>query len=139
MLVPAVFFSLLHIIQVMQDNSVAIHKEMDAIDSKLLSHLQDEAAKLRKEKVKRQQKFLLETTCAMKSLKYAVSALQKECSNAFVPECGGLISYNTRGRKPTNRETQTQDMDSPGDSEEMLGPGDKMFVDRGSERLSPNQ
>lgn len=67
--------------------------------------------------VKKQQKQLLETTCAMKSLKYAISSLQKECSDAFVPDCGALTCFkgsNRSGRsKPMHKITQTvEDVDS---------------------------
>lgn len=96
--------------QVMEDKGLSFHREIDAIDADLLSHIQDRAAKLQKEKVKKQQKHLLETACAMKSLKYAISALQKECSDAVVPECGALTSYRARrnGLRQRNVETQTE-------------------------------
>ncbi|CAL1162629.1 unnamed protein product [Cladocopium goreaui] len=117
--------------EAMQEQGAVLHGKIDQIDSDLLSHIQVEAARLRKEKVKKQHKNLLETTCAMKSLKYAISALQKECKHAIVPECGALTNYKGRnGRKATNREAQTEEMqDSPGEStlKELVGAEDKMF------------
>jgi hypothetical protein len=120
-----------HSLEAMQEQGAVLHGKIDQIDSDLLSHIQVEAARLRKEKVKKQHKNLLETTCAMKSLKYAISALQKECKHAIVPECGALTNYKGRnGRKATNREAQTEEMqDSPGEStlKELVGAEDKMF------------
>ena len=127
----------------MREKGAILHRKIDQIDSDLLSHIQVEAAKLRKEKVKKQQKNLLETTCAMKSLKYAISALQKECQHAIVPECGALTNYKGRnGRKATNREAQTEETQgSPGEStlQELVGAEDKMFSadPPGSRSFSP--
>ena len=50
----------------------------------------------------------------MKSLKYAISSLQKECSDAFVPDCGALTCFKgARSAKPIHKITQTvEDVDS---------------------------
>lgn len=51
----------------------------------------------------------------MKSLKYAISSLQKECSDAFVPDCGALTCFkgSRSAQKPMHKITQTvEDVDS---------------------------
>lgn len=43
----------------------------------------------------------------MKSLKYAISSLQKACSDAFTPSCGALTCYNGQEMR-TSSATQTE-------------------------------
>eukprot|EP00434_Breviolum_minutum_P007137 symbB.v1.2.006299.t1/scaffold375.1/size220138/17 len=101
--------------EVLQSMGHGVQQQLHALDDDLLTHLDEDFARRRRDKVKKQQKQLLETTCAMKSLKYAISSLQKECSDAFVPDCGALTCFkgSRSAQKPMHKITQTvEDVDS---------------------------
>lgn len=58
-----------------------------------MDHAEEQISELRRKEVRKQEKNLMEKTYAMKTLSYAIAALQKECSNAFLPSIGALSDY----------------------------------------------
>ncbi|CAK9076128.1 Voltage-dependent L-type calcium channel subunit alpha-1F (Voltage-gated calcium channel subunit alpha Cav1.4) [Durusdinium trenchii] len=101
------------ICEVFQARTSNLQGQLRSTMDSTMDHAEEQISELRRKEVRKQEKNLMETTYAMKTLSYAIAALQKECSNAFLPSIGALSDYKGNTTARTACSTQTELTGSP--------------------------